>query len=167
MRLLNMCTGYVKTVTLASVYLYSGNLSSPSTNATAHFVFTLNNPGSMTFITSLQLTRYGVTTTGSTFYNGTRIETVTDGTVIGYVTTSSIDLTVTKWDNNSLSSSPSNSVDFRFAHSGINVLAPAKVTSFTFYPEQSLHQRISSGQLFDYAISFQNGQSISGSLIAI
>jgi hypothetical protein len=164
----NICSGNVKTVTLASAYLYSGNLSTSSRNATASFTFSLNNPGSTTYITSLTVSSSGVTTV-STWYNRTRSQTVINsinGTIIAFIPGSGGNLTITQWADNSEASVFSNNVNFSSSDTGNNVLGSAKATSFTFYPEGSSAQRISAGQVFDYIISFQNGQSVSGSLIA-
>jgi flagellin-like protein len=49
--------------------------------------------------------------------------------------------------------------------SGNNALAAGQVTSYTFYPYGTA-QSITTGQTFNYVISFQNGQSVSGSVIA-
>jgi len=102
----------------------------------------------------------------STFNNGTRIETITSGIDIVYEPGSGINLTITQWDNNSRPSSASNLIDFNSGHPGNSILASGKVSSFTFYPEYSTPLTISKDQVFNYVISFQNGQSVSGSLIA-
>jgi flagellin-like protein len=46
-----------------------------------------------------------------------------------------------------------------------NVLSAGQVSSYTFYPYGTA-QSIVTGQTFNYVISFQNGQSVSGSVIA-
>ena len=120
-----LCSGNVKTVTLASAYLYSGNLSTSSSNATASFTFSLNNPGSTTFITSLTISSNGVTTI-SNWYNGTRSQTIVNsinGTLIAYVPGSGSKLTITQWADNSLASVPSNNVNFSSSNSNRNTTA--------------------------------------------
>ena len=62
------------------------------------------------------------------------------------------------------------SVNFALATSGntakwANGLVGGQVTSYTFYP-YGLAQSITTGQVYNYVISFANGQSVSGSLIA-
>ena len=52
-----------------------------------------------------------------------------------------------------------------FGTSPYNVLAAGQVTSYTFYPYGTI-QSITTGQTFNYVISFANGQSVSGSVIA-
>jgi len=48
---------------------------------------------------------------------------------------------------------------------GNNALAAGQVTAYTFYPYGTA-QSITTGQTFNYVISFANGQSVSGSVIA-
>ena len=47
-----------------------------------------------------------------------------------------------------------------------NSMTAGAVTAFTFYPVQSPSVPITTGQTFNYVMNFQNGQSVSGSLIA-
>jgi flagellin-like protein len=48
-----------------------------------------------------------------------------------------------------------------------NALAAGQVSSYTFYPYgNAAVQAITTGQTFNYVISFGNGQSVSGSVIA-
>ncbi|MGA2877126.1 MAG: hypothetical protein ABSE82_16545 [Nitrososphaerales archaeon] len=46
-----------------------------------------------------------------------------------------------------------------------NGLTGGTVTSYTFYPFGTA-QSITTGQVYNYVVSFSNGQSVSGSLIA-
>lgn len=57
------CDNSVKTVTLSSATLYSGNVATASSGATAKLFFSLDNPGSRTYITSLTLSGNGVNIT--------------------------------------------------------------------------------------------------------
>jgi hypothetical protein len=47
-----------------------------------------------------------------------------------------------------------------------NAMAAGAVTPFTIYPVQSPSVPITTGQTFNYVMNFQNGQSVSGALIA-
>ena len=50
--------------------------------------------------------------------------------------------------------------------SGNNFLSAGQVSSYTFYPYGNAANLITTGQTFNYVISFSNGQSVSGSVIA-
>jgi flagellin-like protein len=63
---------------------------------------------------------------------------------------------VTQWGNNG-------GTDYLL--SGNNALSAGQVSSYTFYP-YGTSQTITTGQTFNYVISFANGQSVSGSVIA-
>jgi hypothetical protein len=170
-----VCTGTVDTVTLAMAYLYSGSLANSTSGATAYLYFSLNNPKSTTYITSLTLSSSDVTqVTQNTFYNGTSLETVTDGTVVVYSTISergNNNLTTTLWDNDSHPSSSHNLINFnsKSSSSEVNAIPSGTVTTFTYYPAvtaSSSSEKILSGQVYNYVITFANGQSVSGSLAA-
>lgn len=158
------CSGTVRTVTLSWAYLYYGSIATNMSGGNVSLFFSLNNPGSRTYISSLALSGEGVTTV-STYYNGTRLQTVGNGTDIEYVPGSGINLTISQWDNNSNPSTPSNTVTFGPGAADVALLSE-KPTSFDFYAVYSLSQRIKVGQVFQFIINFQNGQSVSGSLIA-
>ncbi len=54
-----------------------------------------------------------------------------------------------------------------FANSGTgNALGPGQVTTLVFYPATPTSITLRPGETFNYVISFANGQSISGSLVA-
>jgi flagellin-like protein len=74
--------------------------------------------------------------------------------------------TISSWDNNTDFSAAANLVVFTASHPGNTAMTPGSVTSFTFYPEATSQQSITTGQVFNYVINFANGQSVSGSLIA-
>ena len=73
--------------------------------------------------------------------------------------------TISNWDNNTRPSSASNLIDFNSTQSGNDVAAGGNV-SFIYYPESAIQEQIMIGQTFNYVITFGNGQSVSGSLIA-
>jgi flagellin-like protein len=136
----------VKTVTLTSATLYGGVSASATVVATSSLSIALNNPGSQSYITSLVLTGTGFATP------------------------------VSNWDNTSAVSAAGNTITFTSASiqaAGCpsatwnnNVMCPGQVTTFTFYPEAAASVSVTTGQTFNYVINFQNGQSVSGSLIA-
>jgi len=136
----------VKTVTLSSATLYGGVSASAAVVATSSLTMSLNNPGSQSYITSVTVTGAGLVTP------------------------------ITAWDNTSAVRVAGNTVNFGAASMAAggcptpawnnNVLCPGQVTSFTVYPEQAASVAITTGQTFNYVINFQNGQSVSGSLIA-
>jgi len=128
----------VKTVTLSSGTLYGGVTADPATTSTSSLTFSLNNPGSATTITGVTLTGSGLTST------------------------------ITAWDTGSLPSPAANNINFQQAYGAgnPNAMPPGTVTSFTFYPWSAASQPILTGQTFNYVITFANGQSVSGSLIA-
>ncbi len=81
----------------------------------------------------------------------------TASTITGITLTGSAITAVTTWEN---------SGGTGFLTSGNNALAGGQVTSYTFYPYGTAANTITTGQTFNYVISFANGQSVSGSLIA-
>jgi flagellin-like protein len=81
----------------------------------------------------------------------------TASTITGVTLTGSAITAVTTWEN---------AGGTGFLTSGNNNLAGGQVTSYTFYPYGSGTNTITTGQTFNYVISFANGQSVSGSLIA-
>ena len=136
----------VKTVTLASATLYGGVSATGNSAATSSLTVALNNPGSQTYITSVTLTGAGLNTP------------------------------IVVWDNTSAAQTSSNKITFSSASMASNgcpnptwnnnVLCAGAVSSFTIYPYQPTAVPITTGQTFNYVINFQNGQSVSGSLIA-
>ena len=138
----------VKTVTFSSATLYGGVAASTTVVSTSSLTMSLNNPGSQSYITSMTNTGAGLTTP------------------------------IAAWDNTSAIRVAGNTINFGSASMAIggcpapvwnnNVLCPGQVTSFTVYPEQGAGAgiAITTGQTFNYVINFQNGQSVSGSLIA-
>ncbi len=74
--------------------------------------------------------------------------------------------TITGWDT---ATGPSAAPSLQFTGytaGNPNAMSPGAVSSFTFYPWASTSQSILTGQTFNYVITFANGQSVSGSLIA-
>ena len=126
----------VETVTLPSANLYGGFSATSSFSASSKLVFALSSPQCSPTYLS------SVTLVGSNI------------------------TTITSWDNNSNPSSGNNMINFTLSQPGNNILAPAKITSFTFYPESTTQQQIISGQVYNYVVNIANGQSVSGSLIA-
>ena len=79
-------------------------------------------------------------------------------TITGITMTGAGIASVTLWGTNGGSA---------FSVSPNNVLSGGQVSSYTFYPYgNAVAQTITTGQTFNYVISFANGQSVSGSLIA-
>jgi hypothetical protein len=161
------CSGVVKTITLSSAYLYSGQAATNSAFATSSLLISFNNPGSNTRITSLVLWS-GSTTTTNRFYNGTQFYPAGNGTIFVAVSGGGTNVTmITSWDNSTQPSSAGNLILFNSSQLGNNVLSSGRVASFTYYPESfGSPLLIAKGQIFNYAVSFSNGDSISGSLIA-
>ena len=127
----------VKTVTLSSATLYGGVTASAAIAATSSITLSLNNPGSATTVTGVTLTGAGIST-------------------------------VNAWDTGSAASPAASTVSFAqpYGAGNPNAMGPGQVTSFTFYPWSAASQSILTGQTFNYVITFANGQSVSGSLIA-
>ena len=126
----------VKTVTLSSATLYGGVTAYTATAATSSLTMSLNNPGSATTITGITLTGAGITS-------------------------------VTGWDTASGASAAPSLQFTAYTAGNPNAMSPGAVTSFTFYPwGAAASQSILTGQTFNYVITFANGQSVSGSLIA-
>jgi len=76
-------------------------------------------------------------------------------TITGITLTGSGITSVTAWETSGgVSYSPA-----------VNAMGGGQVTSYTVYPFGTA-QSITTGQVFNYVISFANGQSVSGSLIA-
>jgi flagellin-like protein len=132
----------VKTVTLSSATLYGG--TEPATvgvpaQGASYLVFALNNPGSTSSISGLTLTGSGITSV-STWG-------LTNGTAASFTIATSanpVGVGAGLWANG---------------------LTGGTVTSYTFYPFGTA-QSITTGQVYNYVVSFSNGQSVSGSLIA-
>jgi FlaG/FlaF family flagellin (archaellin) len=127
----------VKTVTLVSTTLYGGVTSSGAVITTGSLTISLNNPGSSTTVSSLTLTGSG------------------------------LDGTISQWDFQP--NSGTNSVNFGSSYiaGGRNAISPGSVSSFTYYPITGSSQLILTGQTFNYIINFANGQSVSGSSVAL
>jgi hypothetical protein len=132
-----MVDGFSRSVTLASAFLYAGVSATASTDGTSKAAFAFTSPG----CTSTYIS--GLTVTG------------TNITLINH------------WDNNTRSSTASNRVDFSSGNIANKLLPGANPTSFTFYPESETQEQFISGQVYNYIVNFDNGQSVSGSLIAI
>lgn len=74
---------------------------------------------------------------------------------------------VTSWDNSTQPSTTSNRIVFVSSHQGDDILSSGAVTSFTYYPEDNgSSDEITHAQTYNYVINFQNGQSVSGALMA-
>ncbi|MGA2876577.1 MAG: archaellin/type IV pilin N-terminal domain-containing protein [Nitrososphaerales archaeon] len=135
----------VKTVTLSSATLYGGTEGTePATvgvpaQGASYLVFALNNPGSTSSISGLTLTGSGITSVN------------TWGLINGTAATFTI----------ATSANPQGVGTGLWA----NGLTGGTVTSYTFYPFGTA-QSITTGQVYNYVVSFSNGQSVSGSLIA-
>jgi flagellin-like protein len=131
----------VKTVTLSSATLYGG--TEPATvgvaQANSYLVFALNNPGSTSSISGLTLTGSGITSVNTWGFTNATAATFTIAT-----SANPQGVGVGKWGNG---------------------LTGGTVTSYTFYPFGTA-QSITTGQVYNYVVSFSNGQSVSGSLIA-
>jgi flagellin-like protein len=131
----------VKTVTLASATLYGGisGLTSKLDRNTTSLGVSLNNPGSATTITSLELTGTSLTTPlqAWNFTTGQSSQSSAAGYVFGTGT------------------SPT----------APDMLA-GQVNSYTFYALAATYLAVTTGQTYNYVINFANGQSVSGSLIA-
>jgi flagellin-like protein len=132
----------VKTVTLSSATLYGGASATGALIATSNLVFSLNNPGSATFITTLTMTGSGISTI-TAWDNSTAAS----------------------------SGSNLVSATFAAGHTSppctdCGIMLAGTVSSFTFYPENAAQQQLTTGQVFNYVVNFANGQSVSGSLIA-
>lgn len=129
--------GNLRIVTVNLATLNAGYSATNSIPANASLSIVLQNPGSTTYIISILL------------YGG------------------SDNVTLTSWDSNALACSSSNLIGFNSPQNDSNVRSSDKSSSFVFYPESSGHPLgILSGQTYNYVIDFQNGQSVSGSLIA-
>jgi flagellin-like protein len=132
----------VKTVTLSSATLYAGNEwatsqpngSSTSVNGISYITFSLNNPGSLTTISSVTLTGSGISS-------------------------------VSTWNIWNATSSVFKAVGFGTGGK-YNQMPAGTVTPFTFYVVGTANQAITTGQIYNYVLNFQNGQSVSGSLYA-
>ena len=72
---------------------------------------------------------------------------------------------ITAIDTWALNSGNTTQVAFASPMNG-NAMLPGAVTPFTYYPTSNPSQSITTGQTFNYVINFQNGQSVSGALIA-
>ncbi len=87
-------------------------------------------------------------------------------TYITSLTLSGNGVNITSWDNTTQPSSMGNLIPFVSGYSG-DVLFSGKVTSFIYYPERiGSSEEIVDAQTYNYVINLQNGQSVSGSLIA-
>lgn len=127
----------VQAIILSSATLYGGVTATAAAASTSSFTLSLNNPGPATTIT-------GITLTGSSISQ------------------------ITAWDATSSPGAAANTIDFAqaYAAGNPNAMAAGQVTSFTFYPWSPVSESILTGQTFNYVITFANGQSVSGSLIA-
>jgi len=122
-----------------------------------------------------------VTLSSATLYGGTEALTLGVGNVTASTTymafalnnpgsTSSITgvtltgsgiTSITTWENGTATQ-----VNFQgLGTHPLNTLTGGQVTSFTYYPF-GIGQSITTGQVYNYVVSFANGQSVSGSLIA-
>ena len=132
----------VKQVTLTSGNLFAGNLQTNSSLIPAgasYISFSLNNPGAATTIT-------GFTLTGSSL----------TAAVTAYVCTTNSTAT------SCLGVAPSTT------GAGPVKLGPGQVTTgiTLYFGDGSAADSTTSGQTYNYVISLQNGQSVSGSFIA-
>jgi hypothetical protein len=129
--------GFSAEVTIASVFLYAGYSATSSTVATSKAVFAFASLGCKP-------------------------------TYISGLTLSGTNITlITQWDNNTGSSGAGNPIDFSSSNSANSLVHSASPISFTYYPESTTQQQISSGRVYNYVVNFADGQSVSGSLIAI
>jgi len=166
------CDANVKTVTLSSAYLYGGSTATAATPANSSFLLQFNNPESSTYITSLSLSSYGSpSATGDPLANTTDIalgpttlslQASTASSSSTRMNTTSAEVNVTTWQTGRNSSEL---IDFS-RNSPANTLNSGQVSSFTFYPRTSVPKSIIPGSTFNYAVTFSNGESVSGSLIA-
>jgi flagellin-like protein len=122
-----------------------------------------------------------VTLSSATLYGGVTADPVTQATasltislnnpgsatVISSITlTGSGISTLTGWDTGNLQSVAPSLQYTPYTANSPNAMGPGTVTSFTFYPWAASSQAVLTGQTFNYVITFANGQSVSGSLIA-
>jgi undecaprenyl pyrophosphate phosphatase UppP len=123
---------------MSSATLYAGYSSNSSTPATANYSFALNNPA------------------------------CSSAHIISLVLWSGNQTMITHWDNSTNPTSASNLINFGSVLSANNLLPKAGATSFEYYPTvlTGSVQAISAGQVYNFVIAFDNGQSISGSWIA-
>ncbi len=131
----------VKTVTLSSATLYGG---------------VANEKGYITG-TTLNSTSYIVFSLNNPG---------SSSSITGVTLTGSGIKSMTTWEN-----STAVAVPFTSTSAGdSNYMAGGQVTSYTLYPTMAAGtgatQSVTTGQVFNYVISFANGQSVSGSLIA-
>jgi len=139
----------VKTVTLSSATLYGGTAASSAAVGTSSLTFSLNNPGSNSYITSITVTGAGLLTPITAWDNSSAIRGSTNTVNFGSASMAANGCPTPTWNN--------------------NVLCPGQVSSFTLYLEQGASNpgvAITTGQTFNYVMNFQNGQSVSGALIA-
>jgi len=146
----NICSGHVNTVTLASATLYAGSTSFQSNRGKASFMFTLNNPGAETYISSLSMWQ-----DNQTIYYGNSTS------VIATITPEN-SIQISAWK---LRGNQTNEVNFSI-HSLVNSISSGMVTSFSFYPDTSTPMNFTKDEVWNYSIQCTNGQSVSGSLIA-
>jgi hypothetical protein len=131
--------GNVQTITLSSATLYAGYSATASSNATSSFKFSLNNPQcTPAHITSLEV--WNVNQTAM----------------------------ITNWNNSTAPSSAANYINFTSRQSQSSLVQVVSVTSFSYYPEvvSGPAQAWVTGKPYNYVINFDNGQSVSGTLIA-
>lgn len=134
--LATVCTSPMKTVTLSRAVFYSGIAANSSSGATATLLTSFQNPGLVTYVSAVEITDA---------HNSA--------------------LKIVTWDNSSLPSSPSNEIDFAL-RTGDNRIASATARSFTFYPMLSSTMQIKKGTDYEYVVTFSNGQSVAGTVIA-
>lgn len=152
--LIDVCSGSAKTVTLSSITLYSGLTASPSNPAGASLLFSVNNPGADTHVSSIAL---WIDTTSKTRNANTSTEKTATVT-----SASSTENEITSWQNGRNSA---DMIGFT-TDSPINDIPSGQVTSFSYYPRTQSPINITSGAEYSFMISFANGQSLSGFVIA-
>lgn len=147
-------------VTLYSLQLRSGSTASDSSLASSNFTFALTNPGSTTYISSISL--WSRNLTGPISYwsesnNKSGIVTLDEQTTIAW-----------NLGNGTTTSEIEQLNQAVHSVNGPNQLnASVKNQSFTFFPVTGNETiQIINGQNCNFIISFLNGQSISGSVVA-
>ena len=125
----------VKTVQVQSIYLYSGSETLAAAIGTASLQLSLQNPGSLTSISSITLT----------------------GSLAPFTSASSFTCTNTGTSNTALTAP--------FASTTGCTAVAAGVNSLTIYLFASGATTIPSGATVNYVVNFANGQSVSGAVI--
>jgi len=151
--LITECNATATTITVGSVTLFSGVTASNSSQAIANLFMTINNPGKTTYVSSLSLSgAWAVNNDANTTHEAS---TTTSESVTSIVITTWQDA----WNS---TSAIIFSTDFAASELRANHLTP-----MTFYPRTSSPENILQGERYNFAINFTNGESISGSLIAV